>query len=584
MKNFFSLIRNFKLPKKEEVNLVFASFSKREWFIFSILGFMLLFSTLAILESINKSFMISVPLRGGEITEGIIGTPRFIDPVLAFSDADRDLTALIYSGLMKKDGDGNLVPDLADNYVISPDGLTYTFTLKDKIYFHDGEPVTVEDIIFTIEKARDPIIKSPRGGNWGGILVEKIDERTIKFTLKKPYSSFLENTTVGILPAYLWNNTPIELNDANTNPIGSGPYSVSKINKQSSGIIDSYELSSFKNFTSGEPYVKKVTLRFYPSENELISALESGEIDQMSSVTPLNAEILKSKQYRVESAVLPRIFGLFFNQNQNQIFTDKNIIKAIDQTIDKDKIVREVLRGYGVAIDDPIPPNMIAYQKLNAENNKTHEERKTAAENILAKDGWVKNTDGFLEKTTTEKKKKTTQLLEFSISTGNAPELAETASLIEQDLSALGMKVEIKTFEVGNLNQGIIRPRKYDVLLFGQIINNESDLYAFWHSSQRKDPGLNVAMYTNAKVDKILEDAFILTDEKQRIKKYSQFEDEINKDMPAVFLYSPNFIYVVSKDLEGLRLDHITSSQDRFSSISSWYTKIDKVWKIFAKQ
>ena len=145
------------------------------------------------------------------------------------------------------------------------------------------------------------------------------------------------------------------------------------------------------------------------------------------------------------------------------------------------------------------------------------------------------------------------------------------------------MRVEVKTFEVGNLNQGVIRPRQYDVLLFGQIIKHESDLFAFWHSSQRKDPGLNVAMYTNAKVDKILEDAFGIIDEKERIKKYSQFEDEIKKDMPAVFLYSPNFIYVAQKNLEGINIDHIASSQDRLLSIYSWYIETDKVWKIFAK-
>ena len=146
------------------------------------------------------------------------------------------------------------------------------------------------------------------------------------------------------------------------------------------------------------------------------------------------------------------------------------------------------------------------------------------------------------------------------------------------------MKVDVKTFEVGNLNQSVIRPRKYDALLFGEIINHESDLFAFWHSSQRKDPGLNVAMYTNAKVDKILEDASITIDEQQRIKKYAQFEAEVKKDMPAIFLYSPNFIYVVSQNLKGLSILNITSPKDRFSNVYLWYTETENVWKIFAKK
>ena len=572
----------YKLPSKNEINSVLSSFSKREWLIFGGLTLVLLFSTLAILQNINESFMVNVPMSGGSVSEGIIGTPRFVNPVLAFSDADRDLVSLIYSGLMRKGPDGILIPDLAEKYEVSKDGLTYTFTLKDKIYFQDGKMVTTDDVLFTIKEIKDPIIKSPHKANWDGTNVEKINEKTIKFTLKQPYASFLENTTLGILPQNLWANSPIELNEANTNPIGSGPYQISKVNKQSSGIIDYYELTAFNKFILSRPYIQNIYLHFYPNENDLIAGLENGEVEQISSITPLNAEILKQKNYSVYSSVLPRIFGLFFNQNKNQIFTDKNIIKAMDLAIDKERIVREVLAGYGVIIDDPIPPNMLAYQKLN-QGNIAHQENLVKAQNILAKDGWKIGSSGFLEKKITQKGKKATTTLEFSISTGNAPELAQSAELLRQDLTTLGMKVDVKTFEIGNLNQNVIRPRKYDALLFGQIINSESDLYAFWHSSQRKDPGLNVAMYTNAKVDKILEGAFVTIDEKSRIKKYIQFEDEIKKDMPAVFLYSPNFIYITSKNLQGLNTDHISAPADRFLNAYLWYTQTDNVWKIFAK-
>ena len=589
MKNLFARFRRSKigakLPKRFELNAVFSVFSKREWHIFIVLLVVLVISTLAILQNINQSFMTSVPMRGGEISEGIVGAPRFINPVLAFSDADRDLVALIYSGLMRKAGDGTLVPDLAEKYEMSSDGLSYVFTLKDNIVFHDDTPLTVDDIIFTINTAKDPILKSPRKTAWDGILAEKIDEQTIRFSLKQPYASFLENSTLGILPSHIWGNSPVELNDANTDPVGSGPYRVSSSVKQSSGVIDSIELERFDKFVLGKPYIKNINLNFYTNEEGAKTALEEGGVDQVSSINPANAEILKGKGYQVESSVLPRVFGLFFNQNQNQIFIDKSIIRAIDQAIDKEGIVQDVLSGYGVVIDDPIPPNMVEYQKLEGEVAKTSKtERLDAAREILTKNGWTVGASGFLEKTTTDsKKKKTTTILEFSISTGNAPELAKSAELIKQDLNAIGMKVDVKTFEVGNLNQSVIRPRNYDALLFGQIINHESDLYAFWHSSQRNDPGFNVAMYTNAKVDKILEDAFVTVDEQQRIKKYIEFENEIKKDMPAVFLYSPKFIYVVSKELQQLNMTHIISPRDRFLNVYSWYVKMDNVWKIFAQ-
>jgi len=583
MKNFYISIRNL-LPSKSEIKKAISHFSKREYFVFLGLIIILCVSTLIILQNINRSFMVSVPTDGGSVTEGIIGTPRFINPVLAFSDADQDLVSLIYSGLMRKNSDGSLMPDLAEKYEISKDGLTYTFNLKDKIYFHDKKPVTVDDIIFTVNTIKNPTMKSPKKGNWDRVSVEKVDEKTVKFILKQPYASFLENTTLGIMPASLWSDSPIELNDANTQPIGSGPFKVENVGKQSTGLIDYYDLVPFKEFNLGKPYLETLTLRFYPNEEEQIAALEKGEVDQISSITPLNAQILKEQNFRVESLTLPRVFGLFFNQNQNQIFTDRKIITAIDLAIDKDSIVRDVLLGYGVAIDNPIPPNMINYQKLNKANNVSYQEKIKKAQDILGQDGWKKGTDGFLQKTITDKnKKKITSYLEFSISTGNTQELVKSAELIKKDLEDIGMKVNIKTFEAGNLTQSVIRPRNYDVLLFGQVINRESDLFAFWHSSQRKDPGLNVAMYTNAKVDKILEDASITIDEKARIKKYAQFEDEIKKDMPAVFLYSPNFIYVVSKNIQGFSINHIIIPGDRFLSSYLWYTKIDNVWKIFSE-
>lgn len=584
MKKFYSQLRNFKLPKKDEINSVFHTFSKKERVVFTLLFLTLLISTISILESVNKSFLLKIPFHEGSISEGIMGTPRFINPILASSPADLDMVSLIYSGLLRKNTDGTLIPDLASNYEMSKDGLTYAFTLKDKIYFQNGDPVTADDVIFTVNKIKDSIIKSPHKVDWDGVSVSKIDAKTIQFTLKKPFPAFLENATIGIMPSSLWSNSPIELNDTNTSPVGSGPYMIKNVVKESSGVINSFELVAFKKFILGEPYIETINLHFYSNEDELINALENKDVDQISSIAPLNADILKERNYVIDSSVLPRVFGLFFNQNQNQLFTDKVITRAIDRAIDKDKIVREVLFGYGVAIDDPIPPNMIQYQKLAGKNNTSRDEVLKSMQDSLAKDGWSKGPDGFLQKTTTDKnKKKTTATLEFSISTGNAPELAKTALLIQQDLASVGIKVDIKTFEIGNLNQKVIRPRKYDALLFGEIINHESDLFAFWHSSQRKDPGFNVALYTNAKVDKILEDASITIDEQSRIKKYAQFEDEIKKDMPAVFLYSPNFIYVVSPDLKGLSIDHISSPTDRFLNVYLWYTQTENIWKVFVK-
>ncbi len=581
MQNLYTLIRNWHLPARIKGSLF--RFSKLEWRIFFVFCIALIISTFGLLQELNKSFMTDVPMRGGSISEGILGTPRFINPVLASSDADRDLVSLVYSGLMRKGPDGNLMPDLAESYQVSEDGLSYTFVLRDKIFFHDNTPVTADDVLFTVTSAKDPVLKSPRKASWDGVAVEKINEKTVTFTLKQPYVSFLENTTMGIMPNHIWQGSPIELNTANMQPVGTGPFMVTDTQKESTGIISTLQLKSFDKFALGKPYLSGINLKFYQREEDLISALTEGNIDQASSMSPEEALTLRERGFEIKSLLLPRVFGLFFNQNQNQIFTDKSIVKAINTVVDKEAIVNEVLSGYGAPIDDPLPPTTPEYYKISGNHSISREERLEKATSILSAAGWVKNESGILNKTTVDKnKKKTVEQVSFSISTGNAPELAQSAEKIAADLRTLGMNVDIKTFEIGNLNQIVIRPRKYDSLFFGEIINHESDLFAFWHSSQRKDPGLNVAMYANPKVDKILEDAFVATSKEARVKKYAEFEEEIKKDQPAVFVYSPSFIYVVSKELKGFALDHITLPSDRFLNSYQWYVKVDHVWRIFA--
>lgn len=575
---------NLKLFNKKNLDSAFFLFSKKEKKFFILLVTILIVSTLVMLQMINKTFMVAIPMRGGSTSVGIASSPRFINPILASSPADLDIVAMVYSGLMRKDKDGKLIPDLAASYDVSKNGLIYTFTLKDNLFFQDNTQLTTNDIAFTINKIKDPIIKSPYRVNWDGVSMEIIDEKNIRFTLKQPYASFLENMTLGIMPSHIWDSSPIELNTSNTSPIGTGPYMIKNTIKKTSGVIESYEFVPFEKFALGKPYIQTITMHFYLNEEELLKALNDKEVDQVESLDPLNAEILEERNFKVHSMVLPRIFGLFFNQNQNQVFTDKNVIRAINQAINKEAIVKDVLLGYGKTIENPIPESLISYNETTTNKDLNRKDMIQKIQNDLAKAGWKKGEDGILEKVTIDKKKKTTKKLTFSISTGNTTELVKTAEQIKNDLLPLGIQVDIKTFDTGNLNQNVIRPRKYDALLFGEIINHESDLFAFWHSSQRRDPGLNVAMYTNAKVDKILEDAFVTVDDQSRNKKYLQFEDEIRKDMPAVFLYSPDFIYIMPDNIKNFERTNIISPGDRYLNIYSWYINTENVWKIFAKK
>lgn len=572
---FFS--KEWRASYINRANRVVQSFSLTEKTVFFILAAVFCISGIALLWQVNSAFLVEVPAYGGTLDEGIIGTPRFLNPLLAISDADKDLTSLIYSGLLRVQADGSLTPDLAKSYEISEDGLTYTFVLKDKIYFHDGTPVTADDVIFTIEKAQDTVIKSPRKANWDGVRAEKIDDKTIVFTLTHPYSPFIQNLTLGILPKHIWkaaDGDAFPFSQFNTKPIGSGPYKIDSITYTDSGLPAEYHLKAFDSYALGEPYISKLIVKSYQNEKDLISAYKNEDIQDIHGISPKTLPQVNLDTDEVVLSPLPRIFGVFFNQNAAPVFVYNEVRQALDMATDKQAIIDTVLDGYGQPIDEAVPPKTI-----NAEGTgKAAGADLASAKKLLESKGWKLNDNNIYEK----KDGKKTVELSFSISTGDAPELKSAAEMLQRQWQALGAEVEVKIFEIGDLNQNIIRPRKYDSLLFGEIIGRDLDLYPFWHSSQRNDPGLNIAQYTNLKADKLLENIRQTTDPAAQQKLYDDFNSEIQNDYPAVFIYSPYFVYIVPKQIHNISIGQLTSPSERFANIYQWYLQTNKVWKIFA--
>ena len=573
----FVINKHFTISHGTTLNRVVSSLSKSEKLIFWVLVAILTVSTISILSNINNSVLVEIKAKGGSFTEGIIGSPRFINPVLALSDADRDLVSIIYSGLLKATPDGGFIPDLAESYTVSEDGLVYEFTIRENAVFHDGYSVTADDVIFTINKILDPILKSVQRANWDGVLVEKVNDRTVRFTLTHPYAPFLQNTTIGILPKHMWKDVSSKqfpFSEINVVPVGSGPYKVSKVSKDSSGIPETYVLKSFKDYTLGGPFIDKITFKFYQNETKLISAFNKGYIDSINSISPESIAYINPK--RVEKTPLPRVFAVFFNQNIARVFSNIEVRKALDVAVDRNKIVKTVLAGYGTPVDSPIPPGSI-----NRPPTDTQQEKITnsieEAKNILSRNGWK------FDKKLNVLVSKDKEQLQFSITTSNVPELKAVAKILKDTWEKVGAKVKIKIFEAGNLNQNVIRPREYDALLFGEVIGRELDLFAFWHSSQRNDPGLNIALYANITADDLLEKGRTLLDTDLRDKTYLKFEKEIKKDIPAIFLYSPDFIYVLPEYIKGVSLGSVTTSGDRFLNVNEWFIRTDKVWSIFSK-
>ncbi|OHB16511.1 MAG: hypothetical protein A2605_01750 [Candidatus Zambryskibacteria bacterium RIFOXYD1_FULL_39_35] len=573
--SFFSALfvdlRHFNLLTK--IEKVVAKMSISEKIFFYIVSFVVVISSLILLFRLNNTFLVEVPSYGGNFTEGLIGSPRFINPILAISDTDKDLSSIIYSGLLKNGENGDYELDLAEHFEVS-DGTVYNFTIKDNAYFHDGRRVTADDIIFTINKILDPVIKSPKKSTWEGVLVEKINDKEIRFTLSKPYTPFLNALTIGILPKHIWENASSEefpFSQFNIDPIGSGPYKIEKITRNSGGIPTTITLGAWNKYALGRPNIKSINFKFFQNETALLKAFNNKEVQSMAGLSQVAAQQIIADKKLVKETTLPRVFGVFFNQNVAPVFLNKEVREALSIATPKNRIVDEALSGFGRVINGPTPDST---ETDLAKANGNIEEAKT----ILLDAGWKQNENGILEKKT----KTETIVLRFSITTSDTPELKKTAEILKESWGQIGADVEIKVFEAGDLSQNVIKSRKYDALLFGEVVGSHSDLYPFWHSSERNDPGLNISLYTNITVDKMLEEIQKETDLEQKKAKTATILSEIKDDVPAIFLFSPYSLYASAPNVKNILTKDVAFQNERFLFISKWYIETDKVWKIFS--
>jgi ABC-type transport system substrate-binding protein len=653
-----------KLPKKSQWKQFFNVLTKKEKISFFVLFIFFLASSFFLLIDFYLKNTKIVPAQGGEYIEGMVGSPRWIQPIYApLSDIDRDLSELIFAGLMKYEN-GKIVPDLVKDYKILEDGKVYELYLKENLFWSDGKPLTVEDVIFTIEMIQNPDVKSPLRGNWLGVGVEKIAENGLRFKLKDKSGVFLELLTVKIIPKHIWGDIPpknFSLAAANLNPIGSGPYKLKKLFQDEEGKIVSLELIKNPLYFGQKPHISKISFRFFDTEEKLIEAFKKGEIKGFSLTNISSLENLP-KNFNLYSFSLPRYFAVFFNLKDSKVLSEKEVRVALNYGTNKSEILDKVLLGQGRVVDSPILPEIYGFEKPA----KVYQFDIEKAKETLEKDGFLIQDNGFREKTikkeltsrfkknlslgvkdkeveelqkclandkeiypggkisgifdketkeavilfqekykdeilkpyglekgTGEVKEQTRKKLneicfgkqeekiplQFSLTTVNQPDLIRMATILKDQWKELGAKVEIRTYDISSLEKEILRERKFDALLFGEILGSIPDPFPFWHSSQRGELGLNLSNYENKDADKFLEVARESLDDSERKKNLEEFQELITDDAPAVFLYNPHERYLLTKEIKGVKAGLIVDPSKRFSDISNWYINTKRVLK-----
>lgn len=503
------------------------------------------------------------PRAGGGIVEGLVGSPQYVNPVLAgTNDVDRDLVRLLYSGLMKRTASQEIVPDLASTVDVSTDGKVYTAHLRENLAWSDGKALSADDVLMTFEIIQDPLFKSPLRSQFRNLKVERVDEKTITFTLTQPSSSFLSNLTVGILPAHIWGDVPppnFALVEYNLKPVGSGPFAFDSLKRDAaSGSIKEFMLVRNDHYSGQRPYLDTMTLKIFSDVDSAVEALKAKRIESLSVIPSYFRTTVK--QARLADLQIMQYTALFLNGKRPALKTVE-VRRALAQAIDRTDIINAILKDSAVVVDGPFASNIPgAAGALQPAYNPDE------ANKSLDAAGWVRQDNG-------KPRKKGSDELSFSLTITDLPEDLAIAEKLKQSWEAIGAKIEVKSYDATRIAKEVIKPRDYDAFLYGEILGADGDLYPFWHSTQERDPGLNLTTFYNKDADKLLDELRNTTDANVVKDKRIAFQRLLGEQLPAIFLYSPFYTYSITSRIKGFNISYVTNPSDRFADVDRWFVK-----------
>ena len=506
-----------------------------------------------------------VPAEGGTYVEGIAGSPTYLNPLLSgYNQVDADLVSLIFSGLTDINEKGEVVPDLARKWDISEDGLTYTFYLRPDVSWHDGKPLTADDMVFTIKALQDPNFQGPPelATLWQTVNTEKGSDHIVSFTLEEPFAPFLAHTRVPILPKHILEGVPateLPLHPFSAHPVGTGPFRLLEL------TAEHLLLETNPYYHGQKPYLDKVEFRFYRDYGEIFSAYQRGEVEGISRVLPPDLDRVRQVEgLNLYSTWLSRYTLVFLNL-EAPAFQEKEVRQALLWAIDRQRIIDQILDGQGLVADSPILPNSWAYD----EEIPRYEYNPQRAKALLEEAGWVDtNNDGVREKEGVP--------LEFPLLTNDDPLRVHIIEEIARELAEVGVRVRTQILGYGVCE--LLQSHHFTAVLYGWgDLPPDPDLYEMWHSTQATDEGQNYGGFANRDVDELLEQARLINDPAQRAELYRRFQEIFAQEVPALLLYYPIYDYAVSEQVKGVQLGPLSTPSDRFRTIADWYVNTKRV-------
>lgn len=514
-----------------------------------------------------------VPAVGGTYVEGIPGTPRHINPLLAaYNEVDQDLCALVFSGLTRFNSRGEVEPDLARTWEVSIDGLIYVFHLRTNVLWHDGTPFTADDVLATVRLLQDPDYpgRPDIGDLWQTVQVEAADDYTVRFILSEPLAPFLDYTTIGLVPAHQMDRVraaDLPRLDFNLSPVGTGPFQVTEV-QISAGQISSILLQRNPHYYSPGPLLEHVRLRFYTSYTALLNAYETGEVEGVSRV-PLESlpRARCGEGLNLYSAQLARYVMIFLNLAQGEelpFFSDVEVRQALLYGIDRQGLIDGILDGQGIVAHSPIVAGTWAY----APEVRQYDYDPDLAQELLDEAGWrlppaalARNRDG--------------RSLSFTLLTSSDPVHTAVAEEVARQWNQLGLRVTVaisSPIDIGNA----LERRDYEAALFEVALPGDPDPYPLWHQTQTAG-GQNYAGLDHREISELIETARIVVDPARRAELYREFQALFADEVPAILLYHPVYTFGVDEMIGGVQIAPLMQPSDRFATINLWYVATRRV-------
>lgn len=516
------------------------------------------------------------PVTGGFYIEGLVGSFSRLNPVLdTYNTADKDIDRLIYSSLVRFDNRGLPQAELAESWGISRDATVYNFSLRTDATWHDGEKVTSEDVVFTIDLMRSPDLPTPDDVRkmWEEIEVIALDDFTLQFRLPEPFAPFLDYLTFGVLPAHYFEGlTPAGLVDDpfNLSPVGSGPYQFDNFLVEDGEIVG-VTLNAFSEYYQERPFIDQIIFRYYPDDAAALDAYQAGEIQGISRITPGTLqEALSEDDLHLYTSRLPELSMIFLNLDNPRVafFQDTEIRRALLMGIHRQGIIDRILDGQAVIADGPIFPNTWAFY----EGITRVEYDPVKATNIIRSAGYTIPSEGGSIRANENGR------FAFTLLHPEGEPYTTIAQTIKENWESLGVGVNLQAVPYEELISDYLDTRLYEAALVDINFSRspDPDPYPFWHQTQATG-GQNYSMWNDRQSSEYLEQARIIVDPTERTRLYRNFQVRFISELPALPLFYPVYTFGVNDGIQGIRTGPLFEPDDRFAHITEWYLFSERV-------